>query len=89
MILVARYLGEEVNDFLLRLIGLTSMVYVPHDIYSDTIAHSSLLSDARMLANEYGGATVLWGAAWLAISVILILYCLISSVKSVAMRIEA
>ena len=48
MILAARYLGEGLNDFLLRLIGLTSMVYVPHDIYSDTIAHSSLLSDARM-----------------------------------------
>jgi len=48
MILAARYLGEGLNDFLLRLIGLTSMVYVPHDIYSDTIAHSSMLSDARM-----------------------------------------
>jgi hypothetical protein len=85
----AGYLGEGLNDFLLRLIGLTSMVYVPHDIYSDTIAHSSLLSDARMLANEYGGPTVLWGAAWLAASVVLILSCLISSVKGDAGRIEA
>jgi len=89
MILAAKYLGEGLNDFLLRLIGLTSMVYVPHDIYSDTIARSSVLSDARMLANEYGGATVLWGAAWLAVSVVLILSCLISSVKSGAARIEA
>jgi hypothetical protein len=89
MILAARYLGEGLNDFLLRLIGLTSMVYVPHDIYSDTIARSSLLSDARMLAHEYGGATVLWGAAWFTVSVVLILSCLNSSVKGAAGRIEA
>lgn len=82
MILTARYLGEGLNDFLLRLIGLTSMVYVPHDIYSDTIARSSALSDARLLAREYGGATVLWGAAWLAVSLVLILSRLIASVKS-------
>jgi hypothetical protein len=88
MILAARYLGEGLNDFLLRLIGLTSMVYVPHDIYSDTIAHSSLLSDARMLAGEYGGPTVLWGAAWLAVSLVVILSCLIVSVRSDAGRIQ-
>ncbi len=88
MILAARYLGEGLNDFLLRLIGLTSMIYVPHDIYSDTIARSSLLSDARMLAHEYGGATVLWGAAWFAVSLVIILSCLIVSVKSDARRIE-
>lgn len=86
MFLAARYLGAGLNDFLLRLIGLTSMIYVPHDIYSDTIARSSILSDARMLAREYGGATILWGAAWLAVSLVLILSCLISSVKSGASR---
>ena len=86
MILAARYLGEGLNDFLLRLIGLTSMVYVPHDIYSDTIARSSILSDARLLAREYGGATVLWGAAWLAVSLVLILSCLVSSMKNGADR---
>jgi hypothetical protein len=82
MALAARFLGPGWNDFLLRIIGLTSMVYVPHDIYSDTIARSSQLSDARMLAGEYGGATVLWGAAWFAVSVVIILFCLTASVKS-------
>jgi len=81
MALAARYLGQGWNDFLLRTVGLTSMVYVPHDIYSDTIARSSQLSDARMLAREYGGATVLWGAAWFAVSVVIIVSCLIASVK--------
>ena len=81
MALAARFFGPAWNDFLLRIIGLTSMIYVPHDIYSDTIARSSLLSDARMLANEYGGATVLWGAAWFAVSIVIILGCLTLSVK--------
>jgi len=86
MALAARFLGQGWNDFLLRTIGLTSMLYVPYDIYSDTIARSSQLSDARMLANEYGGATVLWGAAWLAASLVIIGCCLVLSVKGEAGR---
>lgn len=68
MMAVARYLPRDVNDLILRLIGLTSMIYVPYDIFSDTIARSALRSDARMLAEEFGGATVLWGGIWLAIA---------------------
>lgn len=72
MIAIARFLPREVNDLILRIIGLTSMVYVPYDIFSDTIARSALRSDARMLAEEFGGATIMWGGIWLAISVWLI-----------------
>lgn len=86
MLLAARFFGHGVNDFLLRLIGLTSMVYVPHDIYSDTIARASLLSDARMLAQEYGGATLLWGGVWLVGSVVLILFCLVAGLPDDAGR---
>lgn len=68
MLAMARFLPRDVNDLVLRVIGLTSMIYVPYDIFSDTIARSSLRSDARMLAEEFGGATVLWGGAWLLIS---------------------
>jgi len=57
-------------------IGLTSMIYVPYDIFSDTIARPGLPSDAHMLADEFGGATVLWGGAWLVISVVMIGYAL-------------
>lgn len=72
MIGAARYLGHALNDLALRLIGLTSMIYVPLDIFSDTIARSWLRSDARMLAEEFGGPTLFWGGAWLAISLIVI-----------------
>jgi hypothetical protein len=50
------------------------------------IARSSVLSDARMPAREYGGATVPGGAAWLAAGLVLILSRLIWSVKSGAGR---
>ncbi|WP_069298843.1 M50 family metallopeptidase [Neptunicoccus sediminis] len=65
---VAYWLRPAISDFLLRLIGATSMIYVPYDIFADTIRGAAARSDARMLAEEFGGATVLWGALWLGIS---------------------
>jgi len=76
LVLVARYLSQDISDFILRLIGLTSMLYVPLDIFSDTISRSQLNSDARMLATEYGGTTIMWGVVWLLISVFIIFICL-------------
>jgi hypothetical protein len=81
MLLSANFLATIYNDFLLRLIGLTSMAYVPLDIYSDTISRSYLRSDAAMLAAEFGGSTVLWGVIWILISLIVIFYCLKYSLK--------
>lgn len=65
-----------VNDAILRLIGLTNMMYVPLDIYSDTIARSNLRSDAFMLAEEMGGSTLLWGSLWAATSGALVIMTL-------------
>jgi hypothetical protein len=76
MLLIARNLGHHANDLALRLIGLTSIIYVPYDIFSDTIARPGLRSDARMLAEEFGGTTVIWGGVWLVISVAIIGWCL-------------
>lgn len=76
MLLMAKYLAEQYNDFALRLIGLTSMMYAPLDIYSDTISRSQLQSDAYLLAAYTGGTTLLWGFVWIIISVAVIFYCL-------------
>ena len=76
MLITARYFGHTVNDLALRVIGLSSMFYVPYDIVSDTILRSHLRSDARMLAEEIGGATILWGLIWLVISLGVIGLCL-------------
>lgn len=71
-LLVAWFLGHGPNDLVLRIFGLASMFYVPRDIISDTITRSHLASDARMLAEEFGGATMLWGGVWLLISLVVI-----------------
>lgn len=76
MLAMARYLGHAANDMALRVIGLTSMIYVPYDIFSDTIARSNLRSDAYMLAEEFGGTTMLWGGIWLILSLAVIGCCL-------------
>ncbi|MBV1909420.1 MAG: M50 family metallopeptidase [Kangiellaceae bacterium] len=75
MLLSAKFLSMNINDSLLRIIGLTSMLYVPLDIYSDTIARSHLRSDAFMLAQEFGGTTIIWGSVWLFASILLIVLC--------------
>ncbi len=77
----AYYFSDRINDFLLRLIGLTSMIYVPLDIFSDTLARPHLHSDARILAELVGGTTQMWGFMWLMLSVPIILVALWMSLR--------
>ena len=76
MILIGKYVPDRINNFILRLIGLTSMVYVPLDIFSDTIYHARSKSDATLLADEFGGPTLLWGGLWLIICIVVLFFCL-------------
>jgi len=78
----AYYLSDRINDFLLRLIGLTSMIYVPLDIFSDTLSRPHLHSDARILADLVGGTTQMWGFVWLVLSVPIIFGALWVSLKT-------
>lgn len=81
LVALGRYGSEPLNDLLLRCIGMTNMLYVPLDIYSDTISRDYLRSDARMLAEEFGGFTMLWGGIWLLLS-LFFLYRVIQAGKS-------
>jgi len=76
MLASARFFSHQINDLALRIIGLTSLIYVPYDIFDDTIRRAHLRSDARMLAEEFGGATLLWGGLWLLLSLGVIFLCL-------------
>lgn len=71
---IARFLPAAASDYALRLIGVMSLLYVPRDIFSDTIERSHLRSDAYMLAEEFGGSTWLWGGLWLLISLVICWY---------------
>ncbi len=68
IIALQKYAKRQVKQLVLLVVATASMIYVPIDIYQDTILHSGALSDARMLAREFGGTTVLWGIIWFAIS---------------------
>lgn len=72
----ARYLRAEFSDLALRVIGLTSMIYVPLDIFDDTLARPGVRSDARILAETFGGPGIMWGAMWLLLSVVVIWFTL-------------
>ena len=76
LIAAGRVLSEPVCDLILRVIGLTSVLYVPYDIYDDTIRRSELRSDARMLAEEFFGTTMMWGGLWLVIALGVVYWCL-------------
>jgi len=72
MMAIAWFLPRDINDMALRLIGLASLIYVPWDIFNDTIQRASERSDAYMLAEEFGGATILWGGLWLVVAALVI-----------------
>jgi hypothetical protein len=64
-------LHEDTSDFALKLIGLSSILYVPLDIISDTLARPGMPSDARMLGELTWIPGVVWGVLWVLLSVII------------------
>lgn len=81
LLAASRYLPDPANDFLLRLIGLTSCLYAPSDIVSDILARPGLPSDAHILAEMTGIPSILWGLVWLAISLPVAGWFLIASCR--------
>lgn len=65
------FLSEAVNDWILRVIGVTSCLYAILDIKSDVLDRSHLRSDARMLSEVTGISTEVWGVLWILIAIVL------------------
>ena len=82
LIAIGFYLPETVNDWVLRIIGVTSCLYAILDIKSDVLDRSSLRSDARMLSEVTGIATEVWGALWILIAIALTIWFLYLSGKT-------
>ena len=61
-------LPEDVNDFILKTVGLTSCLYAVLDISSDILTRPELRSDARMLAEHTHIPTLVWGVVWMGIA---------------------
>jgi hypothetical protein len=69
MFLTGWLLPNVVNDFLLKLIGLTSILYVIFDIKDDLLTASiGGMSDATMLSREFFGTVTFWGLLWMGIA---------------------
>ena len=76
------FLPEAANDWILRVIGLTSCLYAILDIKSDVLDRSHLRSDARMLAELTDLPTLFWGIVWIIIAIVLTIWFLYLSGKS-------
>lgn len=76
LIAIGFYLPEAVNDWVLRIIGVTSCLYAILDIKSDVLDRSNLRSDARMLSEVTGIATEIWGVLWILIAIALTIWFL-------------
>ncbi len=76
LIAIGFFLPETVNDWILRLIGVTSCLYAILDIKSDVLDRSHLRSDARMLSEVTGVSTEVWGVLWILVAIALTLWFL-------------
>jgi len=65
MAAMGRWGGAALNDFVLRLLGLTSVLYAIIDIYSDLIVRSLPGSDAAAMSRLLFGPPMLWGVIWM------------------------
>ena len=82
LIAIGLFLPEAANDWILRVIGLTSCLYAILDIKSDVLDRSHLRSDARMLAELTDLPTLFWGILWIIIAIGLTIWFLYIAGKS-------
>jgi hypothetical protein len=61
--------SERMNDLLLQIVGITSMLYAVVDIKEDLIERTVAGSDAWKFAQAAGGTPALWGVAWIAFAI--------------------
>lgn len=70
MVASGKYLPEEVNDLLLKFLGLTSSLYAIFDIKDDLISRTVPGSDAYAMSQELFLPPVFWGVLWIIIAVV-------------------
>lgn len=65
MAALGRWGGAALNDFVLRLLGLTSILYAVIDIYSDLVVRTVPSSDAEAMSRMLFGPPAMWGVLWM------------------------
>jgi len=72
MAVIAKFTPNYICDFLIRFIGLTSMLFPVYDIFHGVIKNPNQRTDAFMLAESLGGTAMLWGWLWMIVSIVVI-----------------
>ncbi len=72
-IVSALFSPSIINAILLRVVGLTSILYTPYDIFTDIFLNSGW-SDAQLLAGITKIGPTIWGIVWLALSIFMLLF---------------
>ena len=62
---IALFLPPEINDLILRFVGLSVMLYAPYDVLTDVFLSNGYVSDAGLLSESLGGSAKFWGWVWL------------------------
>ncbi len=65
-----RYLPAFIHNYLCRILGLVSALYVVIDIKQDILTDSYIRNDAHVIAEITGISSGFWGILWLLISII-------------------
>lgn len=82
LIAIGLFLPEVANDWILRVIGITSCLYAILDIKSDILDRPHLQSDAYMLAELTKLPIMFWGILWIVIAIGLTIWFLYIAGKS-------
>jgi len=69
---VSLFLPSEINDLILRFLGLAVMLYAPYDIFTDVFLGNGYLTDAGLLSERIGGSPRMWGTVWMLLSLLCI-----------------
>lgn len=67
--LIKIFAPQIISNYLIKTIGLVSCFYVAIDIFEDVLSQNQIVSDATIIAGLSGISEVVWGFAWLAITI--------------------
>jgi len=67
---INKFIPEPIANFIFRVIGLISCVYVIYDIKEDVFNNNNYLSDASLISEITGLSSTFWGLLWIFISLI-------------------
>jgi len=77
LVLLAARVRHQVADWIVRTVGLFSLLYGLLDVKSDVLDHGlqagAVRSDAAMLAEATGVPALVWGLGWVVVGLLLVL----------------